>query len=166
MKRREEYIMKILIVYDSLYGNTEIIAQIIKHTLEEKNQVEICRVGELKPEQLNGIQYLIVGSPTQQFRPTAAMRTFLGNLPKDRLKGIRVAAFDTRLTQGEIDKNPPLPFFVRIYGFAARRIVKQLQKKGGELVLPAEGFLVEGMKGPLVKGEVERAEAWARKLFA
>jgi len=158
--------MKILIVFDSLYGNTEIIAYIIGSSLKPHGEVEIHRVETIMPEQLAGIQLLIVGSPTQQFRATAAMRAFLQNIPRDGLKGVRVVAFDTRLTQAEIDKNPPLPFFVRIYGFAARRIAKQLQKKGGELVLPEEGFLVEGMKGPLVKGEVERAEAWARKLFA
>ena len=158
--------MKSLIIYDSLYGNTEIIAQIIKHVLDERGEVVIARVGETQPGQLAGLQLLIVGSPTQQFRPTAAMRTFLESIPKGALQGIKVAAFDTRLTQAEINKNAVLPFFVRIYGFAARRIARQLQKKGGVLVLPAEGFLVEGMKGPLMQGEVERAEAWARKLFA
>ncbi len=158
--------MKILIIYDSLYGNTEIIAQIIKHVLDQQGEVTIAKIGAVQPDQLSGIQLLIVGSPTQQFRSTAAMRTFLESIPANGLKGIKVAAFDTRLTQAEINKNAVLPFFVRIYGFAARRIARQLQKKGGELVLPAEGFLVEGMKGPLVQGEVERAEAWARKLFA
>jgi len=158
--------LKTLIVYDSLYGNTEIIAQTIKHSIEENNAVEIFRVGEVKTEYMQGIQFLIAGSPTHQFRPTPAMRSFLDSIPKDSLKGVKVAAFDTRLTKVEIDKNPPLPFFVRIYGFAARRIAKQLKKKGGEQQISEEGFLVEGMKGPLVKGEVERAEAWARKLFA
>ena len=158
--------MKTLIVYDSLYGNTEIVAQIINHTLDEQGEVEIHRVGEVKPEQLVGVQLLVVGSPTQQFRATAAMRNFLAQIPADGLKGIKVVAFDTRLTQGEIEKSPPLPFFVKIFGYADERIAKQLKKKGGELVLPAEGFLVEGMKGPLVMGEVERAEAWVRKLFA
>jgi len=158
--------MKILIVFDSLYGNTEIIAQVIKHTLEEKGEVQIGRAGAVGLDQLAGVQILIVGSPTQQFRPTVGMRSFWSNIPRNALKGVKVAAFDTRLTQAEIDKNPPLPFFVRIYGYAAGRIAKQLQKKGGELVVPVEGFLVEGMKGPLVKGEVERAEVWARNLSA
>ncbi len=158
--------MKSLIIYDSLYGNTEIIAQVIKHVLDNQGEVAIARVGEAQLSQLAGLQLLVVGSPTQQFRPTAAMRTFFESIPDGALKGVNVAAFDTRLTQAEISKNGILAFFVRIYGFAARRIARQLQKKGGKLVLPAEGFLVEGMKGPLVQGEVERAEAWARKLFA
>ena len=158
--------MKVLIVYDSLYGNTEIIAHIIGNSVKQQGEVKIEKVGIIDAETLRAVNLLVVGSPTQQFRPTAAMRSFLANIPRDGLKGVRVAAFDTRLTQGEIDKSPPLPFFVRIFGYAAQRIAKQLKKKGGELVQPAEGFLVEGMKGPLVKGEVERAEAWARMLFA
>ena len=156
--------MKILLVYDSLYGNTEVIAQIIKHTLEQSGEVEIAKVGAVTPEQLKGNQLLVVGSPTQQFRPTEAMRNFLNAIPPDGLNGLRVAAFDTRLTQADIDKHRVLAFFVRIYGYAAGRIARQLRNKGGDLVVPAEGFLVEGMKGPLVQGEVERAETWAKKL--
>ncbi len=157
--------MKIVIVYDSLYGNTEVIAQVIKHVLDERGQVLIGRAGSVGSDQLAGVELLVVGSPTQQFRPTVGMQGFLDSIPRAGLKGCRVAAFDTRLTQAEIGKTAILAFFVRIYGYAARRIARQLQKKGGELHLPVEGFYVEGMKGPLVKGEVERAEAWARKLL-
>ncbi len=158
--------MKTLIIYDSLYGNTEIIAQVVKHVLEGQGEVVIGRAGEIGLDQLSGIHLLVVGSPTQQFRPTVGMRLYLDGIPRDGLKGVKVAAFDTRLTQAEIDKNRILSFFVAIYGYAAGRIARSLKKKGGELLLPVEGFLVEGMRGPLVQGELERAEAWARKLFA
>ena len=158
--------IKMLVIYDSLYGNTEVIAQIIGSTLKQQGEVKVARLNMLPPEPLAGIQILVVGSPTQQFRPTVAMRNFLNTIPKGSLKGMRVAAFDTRLTQAEIDKTKPLAFFVRIYGFAAGRIARQLMNKGGELLVPAEGFFVEGMKGPLVKGELERAEQWAKSLVA
>ncbi len=156
--------MKSLVIYDSLYGNTEVIAQVIASTLRRQGEVKVGRLDTLTENPLTGVTLLVVGSPTQQFRPTAAMRKFLEAMPKGSLRGVKVAAFDTRLTQAEIDKTPPLAFFVRIYGYAAGRIAKLLRKKGGELILPAEGFFVEGMKGPLVKGEVERAEAWAARL--
>ncbi|MFZ2096818.1 MAG: flavodoxin domain-containing protein [Anaerolineales bacterium] len=158
--------MKIIVLYDSLYGNTEVIAHLIANTLKGYGEVQEARAGSLFIEQLADIQMLVVGSPTQQFRPTVGMRSFLNQIPKNGLWGVKVAAFDTRLTMSEIEKSPPLPFFERIFGYAAERIAKQLQKKGGELVLPAEGFYVEGMKGPLAKGEVERAEKWAHQLFA
>jgi flavodoxin len=158
--------MKIIVLYDSLYGNTEVIAHLIGSVLKKHGEVEVMRAGTLFVDQIPGIELLVVGSPTQQFRPTIGMRDFLNKIPKKGLQGISVAAFDTRLTVQEIEKSPPLPFFVRIFGYAAERIAKKLVNKGGKLVLPGEGFYVEGMKGPLVKGEVERAEKWAEQLFA
>jgi flavodoxin I len=158
--------MRALVIYDSQYGNTEKIARIIGNTIGQLGEVDVIRVGDVKPDMLSGIELLVVGSPTQQFRPTVAMKAFLNNLPKNELKGVKVAAFDTRLTLAEIDKTPPLPFFVKIFGYAAERLVRMLKIKGGAPVLPGEGFLVVGMKGPLVEGEEQRAETWAGKLFA
>jgi flavodoxin I len=158
--------MKTMIVYDSLYGNTEKIAQIVGNTIRKQGEVEVIRVGNMKLNMLSGAELLVVGSPTQKFRPTDAMRIFLKNIPQNGLKGVKVAVFDTRLTQSEIEKTPPLPFFVKIFGYAAERMVKILKIKGGSLVVPGEGFLVEGTKGPLVPGEEQRAEEWAKKLFA
>ena len=158
--------MKSLVIYDSQYGNTEKIAKIIGKTIGKFGEVEVVRIGTLKPGELAGNQLVMVGSPTQQFRPTATMKNFLLGIPNNGLFGIKVAAFDTRLTMREIEKTPPLPIFVKIYGYAAERIAKQLKKKGGELVIPPEGFFVEGMEGPLVEGELERAEKWAQGIFA
>jgi flavodoxin I len=156
--------MKALIVYDSQFGNTEKIAQAIGDTLGSQEDVRVLRVGVVMPEHLAGITLLIVGSPTQRFRPTMGTTDFLKSIPKDGLKGVKVAAFDTRLTESEIGKNRILAFFVRIYGYAAKPISKELKKKGGELILPPEGFYVEGMEGPLTEGELERAAEWARRI--
>jgi len=158
--------MKSMVVYDSLYGNTEQIAQKIASTLGSQEDVGVLRVGEVKLEQLAGLKLLVVGGPTQRLRATEAIYNFLNRIPKNGLKGVRVAAFDTRLTMSEIEKRPPLPFFHRIFGYAAGRIAPGLKKKGGKLVVRPEGFLVEGMKGPLVQGELERAESWARQISA
>ena len=158
--------MKSMVIYDSLYGNTEKIAQAIGNTLGEQGEVTVIRVGEAKIDQLVGADLLVIGSPTQQFRPTVGTKNFLNLIPKNGLKGIKVAAFDTRFPMPVIQKTPPLPFFVRIFGYAAGRIAKQLEAKGGRLVVAPEGFFVEDTKGPLVEGELERAANWARVLIA
>ena len=158
--------MNALVVYDSAYGNTEQIAQAIGKALGPQEEIEVVRVDDAKPEQLSGLKLLIVGSPTQRFRATTAMADFLKSIPKSGLKGVKVAAFDTRLTKREIEETPVLPFFVRIFGYAAKPISDSLEKKGGELILPPEGFYVEGMEGPLQDGELERAAEWARQLIA
>jgi flavodoxin len=158
--------MKSIVIFDSLYGNTEKIAQSIGTALRMKGEVEVLRVGEVKMDMLAGVDLLVVGTPTQKFRSTEAIKAFLNEIPADRLKGIDVATFDTRLTQSKIDGTPVLPHFVKIFGYAAGPIAKVLKKKGGQLVVPPEGFYVEDTEGPLKEGELERAAAWASKLFA
>jgi flavodoxin I len=157
--------MRAIVVFDSLYGNTEKIAQVIGKIIAEQGEVQVIRVGEMRLEQLKGIELLTIGSPTQQFKSTAAMKNFLNSIPKNGLIGVKVAAFDTRLTLAEIEKSPALSFFEKIFGYATERIAKSLKAKGGVLVLPGEGFYVEGMKGPLMPGEQERAENWARNIL-
>ena len=157
--------MKSLVIYDSLYGNTEKIAQVIGEALGIKGEVAIKRVGDVVMEDLAGLDLLILGSPTQQFRATATMKDFLKRIPASGLKGVKVAAFDTRLTQGNIDGTPVLPYFVKIFGYAAEPMANGLKKKGGTLVVPPEGFYVEGTEGPLQAGELKRAADWVKKLF-
>jgi flavodoxin len=62
--------MNALVIYDSVFGNTEQIAQAIGNALGSQEDVKIVRVSNVKPEQLTGLKLLIVGSPTRQFRPT------------------------------------------------------------------------------------------------
>jgi flavodoxin len=157
--------MKALVVYDSEFGNTEIVARAIGEVLGSEGEVDVRRVSDVQPEEFEELDVLVVGSPTQQFNPTKATTSFLKGIPKNGLSGTKVAAFDTRLTVEEIEETAVLAFFVRIFGYAAKPIGNTLKKKGGELVIPPDGFLVQGMKGPLVEGELERAEAWAREII-
>ncbi len=53
---------------------------------------------------------------------------------------------------------------MKMGGYAAPRIVEALKKKGGNLVVPPEGFLVKDREGPLKEGELERAATWAKGL--
>jgi flavodoxin len=157
--------MKAMVVYDSGYGNTEKIGQAIGQALGPPEEVEIARAGDVQPEQLTGTALLVVGSPTQRFRPTGATTNFLKAIPQNGLQGVKVAAFDTRLPVSEIERVRVLAFFVRIFGYAAKPIADRLEKKGGELVIPPEGFFVEGMEGPLQEGELERAAGWAKRIL-
>jgi len=159
--------MKVLIVYDSVFGNTEQIAQAIGNALGSQEDVEMLRVGNVKPEQLTGLKLLIVGSPTRGFRPTPAISNLLKSIPKNGLKGVKVAAFDTRFTMDEIESSVfILPILVNIFGYAAKPISDRLKRKGGELIIPPEGFFVEGSEGPLKEGELERAANWAKQIIA
>jgi flavodoxin I len=165
--KREENRMKALVVYDSVFGNTEKIAQVIGDGLSSQASVEVLRVGDVKPEQLMRTALLIVGSPTRGFRPTPAITGLLKRIPRDGLKGTKVAAFDTRFSESQIKEAPPiLSFLVRIFGYAAEPISGRLAKKGGEVIIPPEGFIVTDTEGPLREGELDRAADWARQIVA
>ena len=158
--------MNALVVYDSAFGNTELVAQAIGHALGLLGEVEVVRVGEVDPARLAGLSLLVVGSPTQKFRPLPAISSWLKGIPGRGLDGVKVAAFDTRIPQSKIDEVRVLAFFVRIFGYAAKPIADRLVKKGGQLVGAPEGFYVGDTKGPLLEGELERAAEWARGIAA
>jgi len=151
--------MKALIIYDSAFGNTEKVAQAMGAALG----CEVRRVTEMTPEQLTGLDALIVGSPTQKFQPLKPIKDFLKELPAGKLTGVRVAAFDTRVALADVN-SAILNVFVKLFGYAAEPIGKRLTQKGGELAMPPEGFYVAGTKGPLKDGELERAAAWAGQI--
>jgi flavodoxin len=145
--------MKVLVVYDSVYGNTEQIARAIGGAIT--GDVRVIRAGEASPADLEGIDLLIVGAPTQGGRPSPTMQGFLKKVTEPDVKGMSVATFDTRISAK----------WVGIFGYAAGKIAKNLQKKGGNLVLNPEPFFVKGTKGPLNEGELERAAGWAQEVI-
>lgn len=156
--------MKALIVYDSVFGNTEKIAKAIGDSLAGLECAEVVKVTEVKLEQLQGTDLLIVGSPTRAFKPTKAIVDFLIRIPSGGLKGIDVAAFDTRVNTEDVNSRI-LNGFVKIFGYAAKPIADKLQKKSGNLIIPPEGFFVKDSEGPLKEGELERAAQWAKQVM-
>lgn len=144
--------MKALIVYDSVYGNTEKIARSIGGAIT--GEIKVLRIGEVNPSELEPVDLLIVGSPTYDGRPTPATLDFLNNIRESAVKGMSVAAFDTRLSAK----------WAKIFGYASGKIAGSLKAKGGTLILSPEGFFVKGAKGPLKEGELERAASWAKEI--
>ena len=145
--------MKVLVVYDSVYGNTEQIARAIGGAIA--NDVQILHAKDIKSSELQGIDLLIAGAPTQGGRPTQAMQDFQKRVSESDIKGMNIATFDTRISAK----------WVGIFGYAAGRIAKNLKKKGSVLLVDPEPFFVEGTQGPLKEGELERAAAWTQEVI-
>jgi flavodoxin len=144
--------MKVLIVYDSVYGNTEKIAKAIGGAIA--GEVKVLRMDEVDYSELKTLDLLIVGSPTQGGRPTLAIQDFLNKVTEPAIKGVNVAAFDTRFSMK----------LVGIFGYAAGKIADSLKRKGATLVLSPQAFFVKGKEGPLKEGELERAASWAQEI--
>jgi flavodoxin I len=156
--------MKIKVVYDSFFGNTEKVALAIGEALREKGDVQTLKINQVTMEIMLGLDTLIVGSPTRGFRPSEATSKFLKSLSHEQLDGLGVAAFDTRIALETIESSV-FRLVVDKGGYAASTIAKALQKKGANLLAPAEGFLVNGEQGPLKEGELDRAQDWAKRLL-
>ena len=133
--------MKSLVIYDSVHGNTKTIAETVAKELGDGSRVVL--VSDFNLEDLKEVKLLVVGSPIIAWQPTTKMNTFLA--------GFKAAAFDTRIT-------------LFIHGDAAGKIAVELARAGAVVVTEPMGFKVKGTEGPLLKGEVERAAAWARSL--
>ncbi|MBB5234694.1 flavorubredoxin [Deinococcus budaensis] len=117
--------MNTLVVYDSQHGNTERVVQAIGRALGTPGEAQAVRVGEVSPGRLTGLE-LLVGSPTQRFRPTPAITGWLRSIPANGLGGAGVAAFDTRIPVAEAGSVLP-GFFARLAGpgaYAAQHIAE------------------------------------------
>lgn len=165
--------MGALVVFESMYGNTWQVAEAVGEGLSEHLPVQVVEVGSA-PSALDAlddeVRLLVVGAPTHAFglsrgstRADAAersgravisagvgVREWLEELRLPR--GLAVASFDTHADKRWVP------------GSAAAVARRQLRRLGGAPVAPAESFYVEGMEGPLVPGEIDRAREWGQRL--
>jgi flavodoxin len=169
-------LLKVLVVYESLFGNTHAVAEAVAEGLRERAEVDVAAVKDSSPAVVEGVDLVVVGGPTHA-HGMASTRTRAGALDDATRKGktvpevegpalrewidgigeterCRAAAFDTRL---------PPPRFVT--GSAAKGIARRLRRHGFE-VIGEESFLVEHSDGPPREGELDRAKEWGRTLAA
>jgi flavodoxin len=148
--------MKILVIYDSYFGNTERIALAIKDSIPENKHVVVKKISDFNISDLEGVEVIIIGSPTRAFRPTEAITNFLKKIDVDKYKWI---AFDTGVNPQQI-KSKVLTIMVKLFGYAAPNMAKIIKKAGGVMLANPETFYVIGNEGPLVTGEIDRFHQW------
>lgn len=171
--------MRVVIIYESLFGDTREIAEAIAEGIEEGDafgEVRCLPAGSAGTA-AEGADLTVVGGPTHvlgmssersrtagaanerkagrgemvEIDPAApGVREWLEALPAPA-PGSRAAAFDTRSES-------------RFSGGAAKRIAHVLEKRGYTMATSPEGFTVEATDGPLRAGEVTRARAWGAAL--
>jgi Flavodoxin len=170
--------MRAVVVYESMYGNTHIVASNIADGLRASHEVTMVPVAEATGELVGAADLLVVGGPThlhglsspssrQKARQAAAkpdsglsldpgaggpaLRDWLGGLAE---RPALAAAFDTRLDGA--------PFFT---GQASHGIGKLLKRHGFHLIVAPESFLVS-KENTLLDGEASRARRWGETLGA
>ncbi len=161
---------KALVVYESMFGNTEAVAEAIASGLATTMDVELHEATKAPRPVTEFLDLVVVGGPTHAFsmsRPNTredairqgaqhradeiGIREWLEALhagPHSEL----VATFDTK-----VDKVRRLP------GSAAKKAAKVVHNLGYESAAKAESFYVHDVDGPLLDGELDRAKAWGER---
>jgi Flavodoxin len=170
--------MRALVVYESMYGNTRVVAGNIADGLRGTYEVTLVPVAAATADLIAQADLLVVGAPThmhglstassrQAARKAAAKPESGLTLDPDAgglavrgwLSGLAdghtlAAAFDTRLVG--------VP---ALTGRASRGIGRSLRRHGYRLIAPPESFMVTKVN-TLVDGEASRARQWGEALAA
>lgn len=168
--------MRAVVVYESMYGNTHLIADAIADGLRSAATVTVVPVGRADAEALAGADLLVVGGPTHVHGMSrAGTRKAAAEAaaePDARLElepdaegdGLRewfdglehaapgAAAFDTRM------RGP-----ATVTGRASKGIAKRLRALGAALVVDPQSFLVT-KENQLLPDEAEHAREWGARL--
>lgn len=145
--------MKVLIVFDSYFGNTQKIAEAIFDVVQ--NNGELSSVNELQINEYYDL--IVIGSPTRAFRPTKKIVSFAKNLRKEQLK--YVAFFDTRMDIQKVDSKI-LTFMARCFGYSNDTLSKIFMKKRIPVLIEPGEFFVKDSEGPLFENEIDKAKRW------
>ena len=121
----------------------------------QANKEAIVMGDRLTVSDLDGVDLVVMGSPTHRMNLPEAVRPVFEALPRRVLRGAPVAAFDTSYKMSA--------WLARFT--AAPKLAQKLRKLGGKRVVPPETFHVVEREGPLYDGEIERAKAWAEVIL-
>ena len=168
--------MRAVVVYESMYGNTHLIADAIGRGLGAAGDVVVMPVKDASREWVEGADVVVVGGPTHvhgmsrtstrkaavdaahepdsplSLDPDAdgpGLRDWLASLGRVESAA---AAFDTRI------KAP-----AAVTGRASKGISRELRGHGFAIVAKPESFFVT-KEGHLEPGEEARALEWGRRL--
>jgi flavodoxin len=163
--------MKALVVYESFWGNTEQVAKAITKGLSTHSDVELVEVSMAPNEITEPVDLIVIGGPTHAFSMTrqstredafeqgaskgskaVGVREWLEHLHRGRHTEL-VATFDTKV--GKVRHLP---------GSAARGAANAARKLGYKSAAKPMSFYVQGVSGPLLEGELDRARVWGERL--
>jgi hypothetical protein len=168
--------MRAVVVYESMYGNTHMIADAIGAGLKTALEVSVVPVAQAGPAVLAGADLVVVGGPTHahgmsreatrkgavkaadqpasplRVEPEAlgpGLREWFGSVGRCAVKA---AAFDTRV-------HGP----AALTGRASKGVARLLREHGFDVVAEPESFLVT-RQDRLEPQETARAREWGAKL--
>ncbi len=153
--------MRTLVVYFSKFGNTRRLAEAIAEVMQQVGDTRTVSIERLTASDLEGMDLVVMGTPTHGFTVPQEVRAVLEKLPPGVLAGKAVAAFDTTVKAWPLRRMRASP-----------KLLDQLSRLGGKPAVPPETFYVRarnpqktGEIDLLHEGELEHARAWAGRVL-
>ncbi len=147
---------KVIVIYESKYGNTRQVAKEIIAGIKETAAIEVIlsEVRQVNFDDIIAADAILIGSPNHFGKATKIIRIFIDELGKINLNRVPVTVFDT--------------CFSRECGKAVKNMEKQITEKvpSLKLVTPGLSIKVKGIKGPVLEEELPRCKEFGAKIGA
>jgi hypothetical protein len=159
-------IVKAVVVYESLWGNTAAIAHAIAEGLGP--DAIALTTGEAVGPAIEGCDLVVAGAPLLGFNlPTEEIRASIGKDKTAPIPDLAHPSMRSWLESVPSGSGRCCGFETRIWwspGSSAKKISEGLRGHGYSAAGNDEKFIVTGKYGPLKDGEVERAKQWGAQL--
>lgn len=144
---------KVLILYDTMFGNTRKLALEIATGIQDIEGIT-TKVGNgdtLEGEEFSQFDAVLFGGPTRAFRATRGAMNTIKKAGKLGLSKKVLSTFGT--------------YIVGNQSRGVKSMDKKLKKVAGDAKVISPGFSakVESPRGPIVAEEIPRAHEWGRK---
>ena len=142
-----------LIVYYSVYGNTEKAAKAVRDGLASAGlEAECKKTKDTKPDDLKAFDAIIFGTPTHMEDIPDDVRKFMESLKRVDLRGKQGAAFDTRYEDEPVGGLKVLEKYMKTLG-------TQIVSSGLPVLLPSGAG-----EGPLVTNELSKCTRFGKSI--
>ena len=148
--------LKVLIVYETKYGNTKKAAEAVGESIKEAgNEITVMKVDAVEMDTVKDYSAIVVGSPTYASNQARSIKKFISSL--SGLEDTKIVVFDTHTGDGKST------------GGLMRRAVKKMEKqieKAPNLKKIMNGLqvAVKGIKGPLIDGELDKCKEFGKEI--
>ncbi len=163
--------VRAVVVYESLYGNTAAIARAIAVGLG--SEVPALSTAEATPDALDDVELLVVGAPahmhglsSEKSRATTIERAEAGEAPAPDLSHPLMRDWLAQLPKGHGGGAAFETAHDAWWGGGAmKKIAQALKQKGYRSIAKPRDFFVEDDAGPHLRaGELDRAREWGAEL--
>ncbi len=156
--------MKVLIVYDTKYGNTETVAKLIGEgiTSTEGNEVIVNKVKDVNLKKEDSYDVILIGSPVHFGKHVGSVKKFINKLPKAQLKANGYAIFDTYMGADSETTEEGVCAYTKMVDKMENHISEKMPNL--TKVSPGLSIRVEGMKGPIANEDLPKCKEFGSKL--